>query len=341
MGNSTKPPGRFSWRCARLLSCLALAALLLSACKLPAPQETETPQGLPDAMFTSAAQTAEARRVLRPQGTPTPSFTPPPTPGTATVPAALQALAPTGSPIPTDDTIPENDRAEFVEDVTVPDGEAYAPGQRFTKTWRLKNTGSTTWSARYALIYISGSLMDAPPTVALTQDVPPGETVDLSVELVAPAEAGIYQAFWKLRNGNGQIFGVGADGVDAFWVTIAVDTHLSGTVTPATPVGKVVTSATVRVDSPERTGNCPQVFRVTVDFALDRAATVTYSLEAGSQETSEIKLPPPVVRNLDAGSHSVIYELTFASTIHGWVRVHFTQPDDVTSPQVEFKLVCE
>jgi hypothetical protein len=242
--------------------------------------------------------------------------------------------------VPTDETIPENDRAEFVDDVTVPDGERYAPGSHFTKTWRLKNTGTTTWTTGYALIYISGTLMDAPPTVQLPGEVAPEATIDVSVNLVAPADEGIYQGFWKLRTAAGQIFGVGEDGVDAFWVTIAVDPKLAGAAT-ATPVGKLIADAQVRVDNPERTGVCPQVFRVTLDFSLSRATTVTYNLEAGSQENVVIKLPPAAVRNLDAGNHTVIFELTFAETIHGWVQIHFTQPEDVTSKKIEFSLVCQ
>src|SRR5512143_3278895 len=38
------------------------------------------------------------------------------------------------------------DWAQFVADVTVPDGTSYAPGTTFTKTWRLKNIGSCTWT---------------------------------------------------------------------------------------------------------------------------------------------------------------------------------------------------
>ena len=42
------------------------------------------------------------------------------------------------------------DMAQFVADVTVPDGTTYAPGAAFTKTWRLKNIGTCTWSTSYS-----------------------------------------------------------------------------------------------------------------------------------------------------------------------------------------------
>ena len=36
--------------------------------------------------------------------------------------------------------------AQFVADVTVPDGTSYAPSTAFKKTWRLKNIGTCIWS---------------------------------------------------------------------------------------------------------------------------------------------------------------------------------------------------
>ncbi|PIU90073.1 MAG: hypothetical protein COS63_04110, partial [Anaerolineae bacterium CG06_land_8_20_14_3_00_57_67] len=49
------------------------------------------------------------------------------------------------------------DWAQFVADITVPDGASFAPGAAFTKTWRLKNIGTCTWTTSYALVFVSGS----------------------------------------------------------------------------------------------------------------------------------------------------------------------------------------
>ena len=38
------------------------------------------------------------------------------------------------------------DQAQFVSDLTVPDGSSFAPGATFTKTWRLKTIGTCTWT---------------------------------------------------------------------------------------------------------------------------------------------------------------------------------------------------
>ena len=38
------------------------------------------------------------------------------------------------------------DQAQFVSDLTAPDGSSFAPGAAFTKTWRLMNIGTCTWT---------------------------------------------------------------------------------------------------------------------------------------------------------------------------------------------------
>ena len=107
-------------------------------------------------------------------------------------------------------------------DVTVPDGTKFNPNTAFTKTWRLKNVGTCTWTTSYAAVFDSGSQMSAPAVVSLTQNVPPGGTVDISVPMTAPATNGIYRGDWKLRNASGVIFGLGSTASKTFYVTIEV-----------------------------------------------------------------------------------------------------------------------
>ena len=45
------------------------------------------------------------------------------------------------------------DQAQFVSDLTAPDGAAFAPGAAFTKTWRLANIGTCTWTSAYNLVW--------------------------------------------------------------------------------------------------------------------------------------------------------------------------------------------
>lgn len=123
------------------------------------------------------------------------------------------------------------DRAAFISDVNYPDGSYVTPGQAFTKTWRIKNVGSCTWTTSYSLVYVSGSQMSGASPIPLTMTVAPNTTVDLSVNLVAPTTAGNYRGYWMLRNNYSQNFGIGSAGTTAWWV----DVNVSGTVPVPTP----------------------------------------------------------------------------------------------------------
>ncbi len=114
------------------------------------------------------------------------------------------------------------DWAQFIADVTVPDGTTYTPGATFRKTWRLRNIGTCTWTSSYALVFDSGEKMGAPNSINFPSNVAPGQTVDLSLDLTAPSSAGHYFGYWKLRNANNVIFGIGSTANRAFWVEIYV-----------------------------------------------------------------------------------------------------------------------
>ncbi len=116
------------------------------------------------------------------------------------------------------------DWAQFIADVTVPDGTTYAPGTAFTKTWRLKNIGTCTWTTSYALVFVSGSQMGAPSAVNLPSSVAPGGTIDISVNMTAPSTNGHYRGYWQLRNASGVLFGIGTYANKSFWVDINVTT---------------------------------------------------------------------------------------------------------------------
>ncbi|HSA99794.1 MAG TPA: NBR1-Ig-like domain-containing protein, partial [Anaerolineales bacterium] len=114
------------------------------------------------------------------------------------------------------------DQAQFVSDLTAPDGSSFASGAAFTKTWRLMNIGTCTWSTSYNLVWAGGDALGAPASVKLPADVPPGQMVDLSVNLTAPAASGHYKALFKISNASGAQFGIGDSAADPFWVDINV-----------------------------------------------------------------------------------------------------------------------
>jgi LysM repeat protein len=124
-------------------------------------------------------------------------------------------------------------QAQMVADVNMPDGTAVTAGANFTKTWRLKNVGTCTWTSAYALVFDHGESMGAPASMPLTTtSVPPGGTVDLSIPLRAPATAGTYQGDFRLRAADGVVFGIGANGQGSFWVKIVVTGTAAATAIP-------------------------------------------------------------------------------------------------------------
>lgn len=198
--------------------------LLLSACNVPKPATQVTPTE-PDIAKTFAGQTISAMSTQIVQtndalGTPTPPVLPTNTEAllpTNTVPVAT--LMPATATVTSTTALP-CDVGGFVSE-TIPDGTSYNPGQVFTKTWTIKNTGSCTWTTNYAVVFVSGDSMGAPASKQLTTSVAPGGTITITMDLTAPNKAGNFRADFKLRNASGVIFGLGAAN-GTFWVKIAV-----------------------------------------------------------------------------------------------------------------------
>jgi hypothetical protein len=102
------------------------------------------------------------------------------------------------------------------------------PGESFTKTWRLKNNGSCTWTSEYELVFDSGDAMGASAVVNMPgTNISPNQTVDVSVAFTAPTVAGNYKSNWKLRSNTGEVFGIGSDAQASFFVEINVIAPLS------------------------------------------------------------------------------------------------------------------
>ncbi len=114
------------------------------------------------------------------------------------------------------------DQVKFVSDVTVPDGAEFQPGEAFVKTWRLRNEGTCTWDTDYSLVFLIGEPMGYTEPIPLPAQVKPGETIDLSANLVAPESEGTHRGDWKLRNAGGEDFGAGEEADETFWVEINV-----------------------------------------------------------------------------------------------------------------------
>ena len=182
---------------------------MLAACNLPGKESGYDINTL----ATFAAQTqiaAGTQSLLTPQATTTLQQ------DILTDPAQAGTLQPV---LPTQTGTPCN-LASFVTDVTIPDDTTFLVEKPFTKTWRLKNVGTCTWTAGYKLVFDSGERMSGPETQPLTAvAVAPGEEVDVSVNMIAPAVAGTYKSNWKIKDEKGEVFGLSSG---AFYVQIKV-----------------------------------------------------------------------------------------------------------------------
>lgn len=162
---------------------------------------------------------------------------------TATPPAIpTNTLLPTAAPTPIPPTpVPPTavpcDQAAFIADITIPDGTQMSPNQNFTKTWRLQNSGSCTWTTAYQIVFANGDAMGAPAAFNLPSNIAPNQQVDISVNLIAPSSAGTYKGNFLIRNSFGTTFGVGTAGNSVpFFVEIkVVSAAPSPTVTSTTP----------------------------------------------------------------------------------------------------------
>lgn len=201
----------------RHVSFFLLLTLVLSACNMPGGTEEPPSAG---AVLTAAAQTVEANLTNLTQSAAQSTATPQvvaPTSTTAPPTVTLAVSPTTGSSVGLPSATSDCDDAEFVTDVTIPDGTVLDPGEDFTKTWRLRNSGTCSWTSSYAVVFSNGDSMGGPASQALTGNVNPGQTVDISVNLEAPDSPGTYRGDWQLRNAAGNKFGTN------FYVEIKVD----------------------------------------------------------------------------------------------------------------------
>jgi hypothetical protein len=195
----------------KLFFTLLTAALLFVACA-PATPAQPTPDV--QVIRTSAASTVMAEFTLTAA-----VFTPTSQPPTETPTQEIAQPTNTALPVVTDPTQLALTPAALCDnysfdlstlDVTIPDGTPMTPGQDFTKTWKIKNTGICTWDTGYKPIFAYSNppneRMGAQP-IPLTTLVAPGEEVDVSVQFKAPTTPGEYSGYWQMVNSKGISFG--------------------------------------------------------------------------------------------------------------------------------------
>lgn len=190
----------------------ALVALLIAslACSLPGAATPDVTATFAVALTQAFATAQAAVPSAVPANTRAPGDTP-----VAQATATPITLPQATSIKPTDTQAPTNtpgvqgcsDGAQYVADVTIPDNTVVNPGQSFTKTWRLQNSGTCTWVAAYQFAFVADNQMGGPAAVNISGNVAPGSLYDVSVNLVAPNTPGTYKSSWRMKNASGQFFG--------------------------------------------------------------------------------------------------------------------------------------
>ncbi len=217
-----------------MLSILLSLAYIGTAC---GSRVEPTPTTDPNAIMTEVAQTVAAEITQAALLTPSPTATLAPTPTVPALPTQdLTALptvptvavtAPVSNSTVATAPVSTGDNAAWVADVTVPDGEVYYANESFKKVWKVKNTGSTTWTTDYVLVNIDDNNWGEDVKIPLTTSVAPGAEINLSVTLRAPNSLGEHFSRWFLMNPNSQVFG------EELYVYITVGTEEEKTPTPA------------------------------------------------------------------------------------------------------------
>ncbi|KAJ3738659.1 hypothetical protein DFH05DRAFT_1408545, partial [Lentinula detonsa] len=93
----------------------------------------------------------------------------------------------------------------------ITDGQVIAPGAEFLKAWVMRNGGSRPWPEGTELVFVAGKSFakdNSGVQPQLVGAVQPNEQIDLwTGELKAPEIPGRYVAYYRLRDGEGNLFG--------------------------------------------------------------------------------------------------------------------------------------
>lgn len=222
----------------KLFVVTALMVLVLSACsggQAGVETTTATAPATEAPIATTLISVTEAPSVTDTSAPASPEIS-----ATATVATPFIATPTVGTLQPANAADCTNS-ASFVADVTIPDNTNVAGGTTFTKTWRVSNTGTCIWGPDYKLTHYSDEQLGAPDSVPLPI-TNPGQTADISVNLIAPNSSGNHRGNFVIENPAGLIMKIGDD--SRLWVIINVTVTIAITPTAsATALSNTSSSA--------------------------------------------------------------------------------------------------
>lgn len=177
-----------------------------------APQEPQQPTIDPNQLATSIVETYQAQisqtaaampATVEANQIPTLNINPGSTPGQPVV-----ALTPIILASPTTMTQPANDKYELIAQSPT-DGSVIIPSHGFDMIWEIKNTGTNTWTKLYTIEFFMGDRIGSGEKgrYYFPEEVKPGATIRLVVDMGTPSTEGKVYSWWKIKNDQGNNFG--------------------------------------------------------------------------------------------------------------------------------------
>ena len=218
----------------------------------PAPLPVLTP--LPAASSSPSPVLAASKPVVVPAAEPkletpasVPSVVATPVLITPTVPVSPEVKKPAFVPSVAKTTYD----AKFVDDVSIMDGTIIMKSTSFTKIWKMKNTGEVKWPLGTRLAFVGGDPMGKLQSFVVIAALP-GQEVDISVTLTAPAEHNRYISHWRLQTQDGQKFG------HRIWCDVVVTPQESqATITTSSPALTPTPTLSPEVITPSTASSTP------------------------------------------------------------------------------------
>ena len=251
-------------RSRKLFGVLFLMMLVQLSCAIPAgiggnnTQETQIALGIKATMLAQQQQTLDAGGGSNEVITHTPY---------PTITAGSQAVIP-----PTKTAIPTTDTKVYAFKLlseTIPDGTFYTPGERFTKTWTIRNDSDSAWNKDFTLDFVNGDRMSGTASTKLVNAVDTSATVTLSVDLIAPNVPGQYTAHWQVSTDKGAEVG-------SLSVAITVGENQAGP-------GFLTVDVTFPFANKSVNMACPGSVDVTANVTTNTAGTLTCTWLNSSQ----------------------------------------------------------
>jgi hypothetical protein len=252
---------------------------------------------------------------------------------------------PTATQNPEDDGEHGTDYARFISDVTIQDYANVDPEAEITKTWRLQNVGTATWTTDYALVFDDEDQLGAPDRVPLPSEVPPNGYVNISVDFTMPETSGEYKSYWMLENDRGETFGTGEEHDQPIWMIVVVSSDELQTGNSPTGIagGATITDGTVSASAINYSGSCPAQITFTYSGTTSSDGIVNVHLIFTTISPSGWVFDDPgVYSQTVTGPATLTYQYLFipGSSVTATARVQVIGSNTYTSPPLQFTVIC-